>query len=124
MRRIVVTILLLLYTGLFAVGLPLNLHYCSGNFSGIILAVDENDCCGTDRTDNCCETKHAYLKAESNHANAPQVQTPAGQCLWLNTSFFISNTTVSSNNNLPVFTYRNESPPPLGAFILLCNLRL
>lgn len=80
MRRSLLAILLFVYTTVCAVGLPLTVYYCDGEFSGIGWQ-EQQDCCPVD--DDCCENEYTVIKSNTAHAHPPLLKQPTLTCIWL-----------------------------------------
>lgn len=69
MKKVVISILAVLYLGL-ASGVMMNLHYCMGQLSSVEYGYDEHnhcDKCGMEQKDGCCNTEFKLVKLQDSH---------------------------------------------------------
>jgi hypothetical protein len=53
----------------FAIGISVNKHFCSGKltFVSFFHSVSEKDCCGDNHKKDCCNDKNHFIKVTDNH---------------------------------------------------------
>ena len=128
MKRLLAGIFLTLYLAVYAVGLPLTLHYCEGTLADIsIIAADvEEECCGEQDDKGCCSDEEAYLKAETHHPQAVnKVEVPPVSLLFLPAGFLAAPGFQSRvNSNTAYLTPFPEGPPLNHKWLVDCVIRL
>jgi hypothetical protein len=71
MKKVVVSILMILYLGSFS-GIAMDIHYCMGKKSGVdFFDTDKGKCgkCGMKAKKGCCQDEHKFYKLLDTHKN-------------------------------------------------------
>lgn len=116
MRKSLLALLLVVYTTVCAVGMPLTVYYCDGVFTGIGWQ-EQQGCCPADE-DDCCANEHTVLKTDTEHANPPQLKQPTLTFVWLPTQNLCASLQTLKPTGLYYRPTLSKSPPPPDFSIL------
>ncbi len=127
MKKVIVSILMILYLGSFS-GIAMDIHYCMGKKSGVDFFDGNNKkCgkCGMKEKKGCCSDHHKFYKLSDSHRSASNSISFGTFEIPLITDFALYDWRITESSVSRVI--RNNSPPGLSQpslIVLNCVFRL
>jgi len=128
MKKLALTFLTAVYL-LFTIGVAVNQFYCCSKLKSVSFFLSNNDqgtCKNETNNDECCKTKHHYLKVDDSHFASNAIFLAKKHCSILHVNFPIVEFNVPPIHQ--AFELYNINAPPgitkTPVYVFNCNFRI